>query len=374
MRLEGALFVTQRLASQGQHASLRIADRACAGRDNVGSRLGGNRGDSCRRFPDSRGRCVSLRGLRDTRGRVRALQKAPVAVTARRSPGCTGRRSRGSDGIAVSRRTGCARRRRGRTLSRSLSRTRGRARSRARSRTRARSRSRSRCGLGCGNRRRRCGRGLWRRSRGWRGNWRGRRRGCRWRAGGSPRRKERERIDVRVTVADANPEVDVGHVVLRVSGWSGLGDGVSLLHARTAPDPERPEVGERCLVTVARGDRDGQAVSRDLPCERHLPCHRRPHCARVANGDVDTTVLPSGVLVLPEGKLPQDGPVDRPGPCPRARGDDECTDHRAENRHRPPRCPSSEHRSKVARGRAGRNAVDELVTESRGRARSSRSR
>ena len=362
MRLEGALSVTQRLASQGRRPSPRIADRACAGRDNVGSRLGGNRGDSCRRFPDSRGRCVSLRGLRDTRGRVRALQKAPVAVTARRSPGCTGRRSRGSDGTAVSRRTGCARRCRGRT------------RSRTRSRIRARSRSRSRSGLGCGDWWLRCGRGRGRRGRGWCGSWRGRRRGCRWRAGGSPRRKERERIDVRVTVAHANPEVDVRHVVLRVSGWSGLGDGVSLLHARTAPDPERPEVGERCLVTVARGDRDGQAVSRDLPCERHLPCHRRPHCARVANGDVDTTVLPSGVLVLPEGKLPQDGPVDRPGPCPRARGDDECTDHRAENRHRPPRCPSSEHRSKVACGRAGRNAVDELVTESRGRARSSRSR
>lgn len=332
----------------------------------MGSRLGGNRDDSCRRFSDSGGRCVSLRGLRDTRGRVRALQKAPVAVTARRSPGCTGRRSRSSDGIAVSRRIRGRRRRSGRTRSPTWSWT--------RSRTRARSRSRSRSGLGCGNRRRRCGRGRGRRSRGWRGDWRGRRRGCRRRVGGSPRRKERERIDVRVTVADTNPEVDVRHVVLRVSGWSGLSDGVPLLHARAALDPERPEVGERRLVTVARGDGDGQAVSRDLTCKRHLPCHRRPHCARVANGDVDASVLPSGVLVLPDGKLPQDGPGDRPGPCPRARGDDECTDCRAENRHRPPRCPSSEHRSKVARSRAGRNAVDELVTESRGRARSSRSR
>jgi len=51
--------------------------------------------------------------------------------------------------------------------------------------------------------------------------------------------------------------MDVCDVVLRLAAGAGLGDRVSLTDGRALPNPERPEMRERDLVTVGRDDGDG---------------------------------------------------------------------------------------------------------------------
>jgi hypothetical protein len=97
--------------------------------------------------------------------------------------------------------------------------------------------------LGLRHRRRSAGRGL-RRRRGGRGSRCGRRRGRRGRGGSSPRREQRQRIDVALGVPDSDAEVDVRDVVLRIAGRPRLGDGSSFRDVLAALDEQRAEMGQ----------------------------------------------------------------------------------------------------------------------------------
>ena len=219
--------------------------------------------------------------------------------------------------------------------------------------------------------RRRSGGSRWRNRSGLGGrSRRGRRRGCRRRGGGTSRRKQRQWIDVRVVVADPNAEMDIGNVVLRLSGRPGLGYRVTFDDGRATPYEQLPEMGQRCLVTIVSGDGHREPVSGNLARKRDLSARGRAHDARVVERDVHSPVLASGVLVVRDRELAEDRPICRP--CPRPR------DGRHRKRTRccsgahecPPRCPSSEHVSTVARGLRAGNAIGEVVTESRGTGRS----
>jgi hypothetical protein len=251
----------------------------------------------------------------------------------------------------------------GRCCDRRRCRSRGRCRGRGRGwsgRRRSRWCLRNRRRFGCGRRLRR---------------WGGRRHGCRRRVGGgTSRRKQRQRVDVGVAVPDAYTEMDVRHGVLGLPGRPGLGNDLTLLDVRAALHLQRTEVGERRPVTVSSRDRDREPVRGHLPRERDLAAHRRDHGGRLAERDVHATMLPTCVLVFTESELTQDRPVS--GPCPRERGgrhDQRADDCRAPD-DSPSRCPSGEHGSTVAPGPRESNAIDCLVTESRGRGRSWRCR
>ena len=229
-----------------------------------------------------------------------------------------------------------------------------------------RRRRRDRCGSGrrlrrwrrFGSRGRRA-----RRSRGSRlgiGLWCGRRLGRGGRDGCAPRRKERERIDVRLARADADAEMDVRNGMLRFAGRTGVGDHIAFRDESTAPDAQRPEVRQRHLV-VLEFDRHREAVRRDLAREGDGTPDGRAHRPRAPESDVDPAVLTRGVRVSTDGESLEDLPVRRP--CPRPRG---CAGHERPaqgdpDAGRPPpdraRCPSSEHATTVARARAGGNAV-----------------
>ena len=187
--------------------------------------------------------------------------------------------------------------------------------SRRRSRSRSRPRSRTRCRLRHDRWRRRCRR--------WRTGG-GRRRGCRGRAGGTPRREQAEWVDVRVAVADPDAEMDVEHVVLRIARRTGVRDRISLADRLALPDAERPEMRERGLVAVRGHDRDRQPVRRDLTGERDLPGRGRTNRRCPRESDVDAAMLPGGVLVVLHREPPQHRPIR--GPCPgrgRAGAEDE---------------------------------------------------
>jgi hypothetical protein len=110
----------------------------------------------------------------------------------------------------------------------------------------------------------------------------------------------------------------VRHVVLGVARRPGLGDGSACLDAGPALDEERTRVGQRSLVAVRRRDRHGQAVGRHLAREGDLPGYRGANRARARECDVDATVLPGGVLVVPEREASENGAVR--GPCPGSGG------------------------------------------------------
>ena len=243
-----------------------------------------------------------------------------------------------------------------------------RRRSRRRCRRRGGWSGRRRRGWGC-RRGRRCECGRWLR------RWSGRRHGCRRRVdGGTSRRKQRERVDVGVAVPHTYTEMDVWHGVLGLPGRAGLGDRLTLLDVRTALHLQRTEVGKRRLVTVASRDRDRESVRGHLSREGDLAARWRGHKRRVAERDVYATMLSTCVLVVAESEFAQDRPVS--GPCPRQGGggqDQRADDCRAAH-NGPSRCPSGEHGSTVAPGPRGSNAIDCLVTESRGRGRSWRDR
>ena len=224
-------------------------------------------------------------------------------------------------------------------------------------------------GVGCG----RCDGGLG-----------GRRRGCRRRGGGAPRRKQRQRVHVGVAPADAYTQVDVGHGLLGLSRRSRVCDGVAFGYVLPTPDEERAGVREGGLVPVAGFDCDGDAVGRNRPREADLPARRRPDHRRAAHGDVDPSVLPGRIRAVRNRELPEDRAVGGPGPGTGRRSGREAASERSDDSHRPhgrrhgrprrlrsrpSRCPKREHGTTVARPHATSNRVDEVVTENRGRGR-----
>lgn len=188
------------------------------------------------------------------------------------------------------------------------------------------------------------------------GGGRGRRRGCGRRAGCTPRRKQSERVDVRLFGADPHSQVDIRHVVLGVARWAGSGDRISLGHAIAFPDLQRAEVGERRLV-VARHDRHGEAVRRHLAGEHDLAGDRGANRGVSAEGDVDPTMLATGVLVVHHREPAQDGTIGGPRPREGRRPGSQRPDECRPDAECPSRCPVSEHEATVARARRRGNAV-----------------
>ena len=184
----------------------------------------------------------------------------------------------------------------------------------------------------------------------------GRRLGRCRRVGGSPRRKERERVDVGVAGALTDAEVDVCGQVLHVAGWAGLRDHVALGNCRAATDAQCPGVRQRHLVLTER-DRHRQSVRRNRTRERDLTGRRSANRRGASERDVDSSMLTCGVGVRADREALEDLAVDRPcpGPCRRP-GDERAAPDHGEARH-PPRCPSSEHGTTVPRGRVSGNAL-----------------
>jgi hypothetical protein len=220
-------------------------------------------------------------------------------------------------------------------------------------RVRFRPRRRGRCGIGLRSRWKRR-RDRWRDGRRRRsGGFRcGRRLGRGGRVGSATRRKELERIDVRLRVTDTNTEVHVGHRVLRLPGRTGLRQHVAFRDRLAATDVQLAETRQRCLV-LACCDRDGEAVGGDRPGEGHRAGHGRAERCAAPEPDVDASMLAGRVCIAADGKPAQYRAVRGPGPRPRGRangerghhGHGECCEHT--------RCLESEHESTVATADAG---------------------
>jgi hypothetical protein len=92
--------------------------------------------------------------------------------------------------------------------------------------------------------------------------------------------------------------VDVRHVVFRLARRTSLGHRLSFCDDIAAPDEQRPKVRQRCPVAVAGGNRHRQPVSGHLPGERNLTRRRSSHSPRIAESDVDASMLSGGVRVV----------------------------------------------------------------------------
>jgi hypothetical protein len=174
-----------------------------------------------------------------------------------------------------------------------------------------------------------------------------RRRGRRQR-GGSPRREERERVDVVVAVADPDPEVDVRDVVFGDPGRPGLRDRVALLYMSAASHLERAQVRQRSPVAVGGEDRHGEPVRRHRAGERDLAGSRRPDDLRVAERDVDPAMLSAGVGVVAEGEAAKHCAFRGPVPGLRAGSSDQRPDDRQHDGQSQSSCPLGQHDSTVA--------------------------
>lgn len=144
-------------------------------------------------------------------------------------------------------------------------------------------------------------------------SWCGRRRGCRRRVGGTPRREQRERVDVPV-VADTHSEVDVGSRVLWLARRPAPGDRIALDDAGALLHEQRAEVRKRGPVPVGGRDRDGEPVRGHGAREGHVSARRGSDGRSSAELDVDPAVLASRVLVVPDRVTAENRPVG--GPCP----------------------------------------------------------
>ena len=229
------------------------------------------------------------------------------------------------------------------------------------------SRSRYRGGSGGGRRCRLRGR------RGRRYGVGGGRRGRR-RRGRRPLGEKREGIDVRLAVGEPDTEMDVSHVVLGVTGGTRLRDRVAFLDPSAATYEERPEMRQRCLVAGRGDDRDRRPVRRYLTCEGHLAGHGRANDRCAVEGDVDAAVLAARVRVVADGVATEDGALRRPRPRERVGGRNQRPGERGHRDDERSGCPMSQHGTKVAAARASCRAIDEVVTERRGRAGSVRCR
>ena len=201
------------------------------------------------------------------------------------------------------------------------------------------------------------------------GVWCGRRLGRRRREGGTPRRKEGERVDVGLGRRRRGRRGGRTERRARPRPWGRLRRG---RHPPRRRPPRRtrsvPEVGERDLG-VADGDRHREAVRRNGAGERHLPRDRRANRSRSLERDVDPAMLSGGVGVPADREAAEHGAVRRPRPGERGRSRRECPDER-DAEARSPTALSVE-RTWTRRYRETARAAtqcDSLVTETRGRA------
>ena len=210
-----------------------------------------------------------------------------------------------------------------------------------------------------------CGRG---RSYGW--GSRGRRLGCgrrlgrRRRAGGAPRRKEAERVDVRLG-ADADTEVRVGHRVLRLPRRSGLREHVTLRDRLAPTNVQLAEVRQRRFVLTGR-DRQSEAVDRCRPGKRDRAGDGRAKARRASQGDVDAAVLATRVRVAAHREPAQDRAVGGPRPGPRRRAGHQRAGGDEPEASEQLRCLRSEHGATVARaGATGHTKLPSCYREPR---------
>ena len=157
--------------------------------------------------------------------------------------------------------------------------------------------------------------------------------------------------------------------MLSLTCRAGVGDGIALGDALALADMQRSEMRERGSVSVARHDRHGQPVDRDLTRERHLAGRGSTDQTRFAECEVDPSMLTGRERVAPNREPTQDRAVGGPCPSPGGRAGSERPRRCSEEDERPARCPSGEHGATVARAVGGGNAIDCLVTESRDRGR-----
>ncbi len=144
------------------------------------------------------------------------------------------------------------------------------------------------------------------------------------------------RVEVALVVGvEPDTEVDVGPVHLGVTARSDCPDAVAFGDCRALLNGDRPEVGERHVVSIGGRERDRLAAARHRPGKRHDSgggSHdQRTHAA----ADVQPAVLPRGVrLSAIEGERLQDRTVDRPRPCARrgCGGERNC-EHEQESSH-----------------------------------------
>jgi hypothetical protein len=170
---------------------------------------------------------------------------------------------------------------------------------------------RARVRLRDGRRRRRSRRRDGRRRR--RGRFRcGRRLGRGRRVGRATRRKELERVDVRLGVTDPYAEVHVRHVVLRLPGRAGLCELVPFRDRLATTDVQPSEMSQRRLVLACR-DGDREAVGGDRPGERHRAGRGRAERERRTEPDVDATMLPGRIRVAADREPAQERAVRGPG-------------------------------------------------------------
>ena len=162
--------------------------------------------------------------------------------------------------------------------------------------------------------------------------------------------------------------MDVRDTVLGVAGRAGS--------ARTSPS-ETVAPLRTCSVPggsttpwCRRRNRHCQAVRRDRPRERHLPATGARTAGAASSATSIAAMLTCGVRVGTDREPTQHRAFGRPCPCERRRAGDECRDER---RRRGTSSTArvvlrANMRSTVPRDRAGGNACDSLVTETRGRA------
>ena len=193
----------------------------------------------------------------------------------------------------------------------------------------------------------------------------GRRLGRRGRAGNAAKRKEPERVDVRLGDPDPDAQMDVRDEVLGLPRRAWRREHVALRDRLPSADPQLAEVRQGRLVVAGR-DRHREAVDRHGSGERHRAGHRRSDHGHAGQRDVDATVLTRRVRVAADGEAAEHGAVGGPCPCHCRRSRRECTTHRATETGKPLRCLRSEHGATVARaGPSGNRKLPSCYREPR---------
>lgn len=108
--------------------------------------------------------------------------------------------------------------------------------------------------------------------------------------------------------------MQVREVVLGVPRRTRFRDQAAFGHVLSSVHEKRAKVRERGLVSAGSRDRDGLSVRGNEPGEGHLACFGSTDLARVAEPDVDATMLTGCVGIGSDRELAQYRAICRPGP------------------------------------------------------------
>ncbi len=155
------------------------------------------------------------------------------------------------------------------------------------------------------------------------------------RLGSGARGQESERVDVSLLVCrDADAEVHVGLRPVLLAARPDDGHGCALRDRVPFPDVDRPQMLQGDREPVGGTDRKCLASSGDGARKGHDARSRSLHVDTGVAGDVDASVLPAGVGIVPEHERTQhpscDGPRPRLGrgrhqPCHESQEQDQST-------------------------------------------------